>query len=640
MVLDPNARRGGDARHFHTWAAAVAALVVLAGLAQPDAAKPASLPPSGAILFSSLAPRGWDVYLAGVGAEARRLTDHQALDYNASFSPDGQRIALVSERDGNLELYSVNRDGSDLKRLTSDFALDDHPAWSPDGNKIAFCSTRQPASMPGKPWNAIYVMNADGSDVRRISPKDAPDYSPAWSPAGDWIACASGEGTPRAPRETAQAGGADLYVMKPDGSERKLVVKNGGWPAFSADGQSLYFHRVVGAETKSPDSEGQAAKQQEKWGIWRVNVDGSDLERITPADVEAYTPRVSADGKWLVAAIRRGEHRQIERMDLATKKLTAVTKDPADHWNPSISADGTQVLYHKTASEFTIVPNVEVWGSPPGCEFQMLRLAGAFPALAPDGKRLALVAGNFARLDVMNIDGSGRKNLITAPARTVFSLSWAHTGDRIAFTHGGTFQGPESKVDIETVAPDGSNRKALTENAANNGFPSFSPDGKQLVFRSGRDGSKNLYIMNREGSGVRRLTEGKWTDTMADWSPTGEWIAFASDRDKDFEIWLIKPDGSGLKKLIGGGNVRHNHPHFSPDGQWLVFASQRAGLSAEEVSLPHQFQPFGDLFAIRLDGTGLLRLTHNGFEEGTPAWGAIMDVRPSTEGKKGDGYEF
>jgi Tol biopolymer transport system component len=567
-------------------------------------------PPTGTILFSSLAPRGWDVYVADLSMDrTSRLTDHAALDYNAALSPDGNRLAFVSERDGNLELYAINRDGRGLKRLTDDFALDDHPAWSSDGKRIAFCSTRQPSASPGQAWNAIYVMNADGSGVRRVSPADAADYSPAWSPRGNLLACASGSGA---------AGGTDLYVMKSDGSGRKLVVKDGGWPAFSADGESLYFH----------------SKRQGKWGIWRVHRDGSGLERMTADDVEAFTPRASADGKWLVMAVKRGEYRQIERLELASGKLTALTKEPADHWNPSISADGRQVLYHRTAPGFT-VPNVEIWGSPPACKFQMLRLAGAFPALAPDGKRLALVSGNFGQLDVMNLDGSGRKNIFSSAKRTVFSLSWAHGGDRIALSHGTAFQGPESKVEIETIAPDGTHRKALTDKAGNNGFPSFSPDGKQLVFRSGRDGHKNLYLMHRDGSGVRRLTEGKWTDTMADWSPSGEWIAFASDRDKNFEIWLIKPDGSGLKKLIGGGGVRHNHPHFSPDSQWIVFTSQRAGLSAEEISLPHQPQPYGDLFAIRLDGSGLMRLTHNGFEEGTPAWSAAMNVKPSKQGGQG-----
>jgi Tol biopolymer transport system component len=138
-------------------------------------------------------------------------------------------------------------------------------------------------------------------------------------------------------------------------------------------------------------------------------------------------------------------------------------------------------------------------------------------------------------------------------------------------------------------------------------------------FRSGRSGSKNLYIANRDGSGIRRLTAGNWTDTMGHWSPLGDWIAFASNRDGDFHLWLIKPDGTGPRKLLGG--ARYNHPHFSPDGKWLVFASSYANTSVEAVSLPRTDEPFGELFAIRVDGTGLIRLTHNGSSEGTPVWG-------------------
>ena len=199
---------------------------------------------------------------------------------------------------------------------------------------------------------------------------------------------------------------------------------------------------------------------------------------------------------------------------------------------------------------------------------------------------------------------------------------------------GGTFQGPKGDVDVATVRPDGSGYRRLTDDPGNDGFPSFAPDGKRLVFRSGRGGSKNLYVMNHDGTGVRRLTEGRWTDTMADWSPTGEWIVFASDRGGDFEVWLIRPDGSGLRTTVGGGG-RNNHPHCSPHGRGAVFTSRRAGHSAEEVSLPHQPQPYGELFAVRLDGAGLTRLTHNGFEEGTPAWGPPLPSKPSREGGKG-----
>src|SRR5262249_44158381 len=148
----------------------------------------------------------------------------------------------------------------------------------------------------------------------------------------------------------------------------------------------------------------------------------------------------------------------------------------------------------------------------------------------------------------------GRKTIVTAQNKEIFSLSWALKGDRIAFAYGAAFQTSERKTDveIETIAADGSARKTLTARAGMNAFPAFSPDGKQLVFHSTRDGPKNLYIMNADGTGVRRLTEGKWTDTHAAWSPTGEWIAFAGKRDDGkFAIWLIRPDGTGLKRLVG-----------------------------------------------------------------------------------------
>ncbi|MCI0460044.1 MAG: DPP IV N-terminal domain-containing protein [Gemmataceae bacterium] len=596
----------------HLLALTLVALAAWATARQPEPAKDGR--PRGTIAFSSLAPRGWNLYVADVKTgQARRLTAHPALDYNASFDPTGQHLAFVSERDGNMELYRVGSDGSGLKRLTRDFALDDHPAWSPDGKRLAFVSTRQAHPKPGRAWNAVYVMDADGNNVRRVSPKGTSDYSPAWSPKGDLLVCVSGSGKP---------GGTDLYVMRPDGSGRRLVIRDGGWPTFSADGEGLFFHR----------------KRDDRWGIWRVRLDGTGLERVTPEDVEASTPRAGADGKSLVVAVKRGERRQIELLDLATKRLTAVTKGSAEHWNPSLSPDGWHVVYHK-AEPGHVAPNVELWGAPPGTELRLLRLGGAFPAFSPDYKRVALTGGNFARIDVMDMTGSNRKTIFEGKSRTVFSLSWAHSGGRIAFSHGTAFQGPEGEVNIETIAPDGSGHRKLTTDSGNNGFPSYAPDGKRLVFRSGRDGSKNLYVVDADGKNVRRLTEGKWTDTMADWSPTGEWIAFASDRGGNFEVWLIKPDGTGLKKLIGGGG-RHNHPHFSPDGQWVVFTSQRAGLSAEEISLPRQPQAYGDLFLIRLDGTGLTRLTHNGFEEGTPAWAPVLDLRLSGDGRKGPADEY
>src|SRR3954453_21509588 len=78
--------------------------------------------PAGTIAFSSLAPRGWDLYRLEIETrETRRLTRHDTLDFNASFAPDGNRIAFVSERDGNPEIYAIDPAGSSPRRLTDCF---------------------------------------------------------------------------------------------------------------------------------------------------------------------------------------------------------------------------------------------------------------------------------------------------------------------------------------------------------------------------------------------------------------------------------------------------------------------------------------------------------------------------------------
>jgi Tol biopolymer transport system component len=140
-----------------------------------------------------------------------------------------------------------------------------------------------------------------------------------------------------------------------------------------------------------------------------------------------------------------------------------------------------------------VIPNVERWGAPPGTDLKLLRLMGAFPAFSPDGKRLALV-GDLSRLDQMKTDGSGRETIFAGRYRGLFSTSWAHQDERIAFAVGGVFEGTGAEVDLMTVRPDGSGLRQLTRQTGNNVFPSFSPDGKQLIFRSGRSSNKNLYL--------------------------------------------------------------------------------------------------------------------------------------------------
>jgi Tol biopolymer transport system component len=107
------------------------------------------------------------------GSNVVRLTTNTASDSDPNWSPDGTKLAFVSDRSGNFEIYSMNADGSNVTQLTPNRAYDADPAWSPDGSMITFTTNRNGL-------NEIAVMNADGTRKTVIS--NGPDGFPDWQP--------------------------------------------------------------------------------------------------------------------------------------------------------------------------------------------------------------------------------------------------------------------------------------------------------------------------------------------------------------------------------------------------------------------------------------------------------------------------
>jgi TolB protein len=110
--------------------------------------------------------KGWGQTGSGLRLATTSLTGIQPVtdlndDTAPALSPDGQRIAFMSRRDGNWEIYVVNADGSELQRLTNDPADDGLPTWSPDGRALAFVSNRD------GPW-AVWAMLPNGQDQRKL----------------------------------------------------------------------------------------------------------------------------------------------------------------------------------------------------------------------------------------------------------------------------------------------------------------------------------------------------------------------------------------------------------------------------------------------------------------------------------------
>ncbi|XP_043720719.1 uncharacterized protein LOC122668190 [Telopea speciosissima] len=589
------------------------------------------------------------------------LLPNQTLTLDPTPSPPLQLLLYVTERLGysNIYLdayYIVDSIDFNLKRRSAfespsriqvplfhpkqtdaKISMKDRPSIA--GENLIYVSTHENSGVPRKSWAAVYSTNIITGENRRLTPYGIADFSPSVSPSGVWTAVAS-SGEKGWDGEVEELN-TDIYVFKTrDGSERIKLVDHGGWPCW-IDDFTLYFHR------RSDDG---------WWSVYRASLPRlrrirSELvviERVTPPGLHAFTPAASPSNKSFIAVATRrpsSDFRHIELFDLVRnefRELTRKVSPNSHHYNPFISPDSTLVGYHRcrrSSKEGTGGPLMLENLESPLNDLSLFRIDGSFPSFSPDGERIAYVG--FPGVYVVNRDGSGKRQVLPG---TAFSTAWDWKRRGVIYTSIGPIFAEESTdVDIVSVAVDEDKNgemgyapyKKLTIGGKNNAFPSPSPDGKWVVFRSGRSGYKNLYLMDAiegEKSGLRRLTEGPWTDTMCNWSPDSEWIAFASDRDNpgggSFAIYVIHPNGTDLKKVVHSGeDGRTNHPWFSPDGKSIVFTSDYVGVSAEPIANPHHFGPYGEIFTAKVDGSGIQRLTHNSYEDGTPSWGPTF-IKP------------
>ena len=183
------------------------ALLVVAGMAATSPSAWASFPGlSGQLAYQATGGARPSVFTIQPFLESldneKQLTLDDATSTQAAWSADGRRIAFVTDRDGNPEIYVMDADGTNQTRLTTNPALDSYPTWSPgpsDSARIAFTSTRD-----GNP--EIYVMDADGTDQTRLTFSAGVDQRPDWHPRGARIAF-----------ESSRDGNYELYDMAADG---------------------------------------------------------------------------------------------------------------------------------------------------------------------------------------------------------------------------------------------------------------------------------------------------------------------------------------------------------------------------------------------------------------------------------------
>lgn len=224
--------------------------------------------PDGRLAFTSYLKRNPDLYLIdprGNPESLQRFSFFPGVNASPSWSPDGKQIALMLGKEGKSEIFLLNADGSNPRKLTKSHGNEATPRWSPDGKWIVFVSDRS-----GSPQ--LYIMRSDGSDVRRLTYEGNYNTHPSWSPKGNRIAYCGREG-----------GRYQIMTIRPDGSERQVLTSGSGdneSPCWSPDGRYIAFSSNRAGGSK----------------IYIMNANGSNQRRLTSG---------SSGGEWSPAWSKR-----------------------------------------------------------------------------------------------------------------------------------------------------------------------------------------------------------------------------------------------------------------------------------------------------------------------------------------------
>jgi TolB protein len=255
------------------------------------------------------------------GSHARRLTARNQ-DFNPAWSPDGSKILFHRFVQGeHVDLFVMNARGKHMTRLTSAPNLDGFGAWSPDGSRIAYTRNFR---RDGGHTSQIFVMDADGGNVEQLTNSSYSSGFPTWSPSGRRIAFTSGRECES--RQQRRCGTA-LYVMKAAGSARHRIgpfnrTAHVQYPAWSPNGRWIAYDRAGDCCAST--------------GIYLVRPSGAKHHRIT--NNVAGHPSWSPDGRWLAVDFRpEAQKSDIWAISRDGDNLRRITRAPAFESTPSWS---------------------------------------------------------------------------------------------------------------------------------------------------------------------------------------------------------------------------------------------------------------------------------------------------------------
>ena len=534
----------------------------------------------------------WDVQAPPLPTRKVSIDVDEGTWMNVDLSPDGQTIAF----DLLGDIYTMPISGGTPTRISEGLAFDMQPQFSPDGSMIAFTSDRNGG-------DNIWIMDSDGSNKRQITKeKFRLLNAPTWSPSGQYIAAKKHFTTSRS------LGTGEIWLYHLGGGDGIQLVKKPndrfqkelGEPTFSVDGKSIYFTR----NTTPGDTFIYAQDtNQEVFAIERYDMATGEKETVIDGAGGAVRPTPSPDGKHIAFVRRERGQSKLYVKTLASGIVKKVYDDldqdmqgtwavhgvyPTMDWTPNsreivfwaggkikrVDLDGNaRDIPFRIADDRDVIdaPRPQIDVAPDRFATQMPRYA----TVSPNGQRV--VFESLGKLYVKSLPNGQPKRLTRSggTSREAFP-SWSRDGRRVVYVS----WDDETLGVIRTTSASGGTGRAITKSPGHYRRPTFSPDGKTVVFEKGSGG----FLLSEkwsEGTGIYRMSSGG--GAMERISKSGSNPHFGKNSDR---VYFTTRDG-GKSALVSSnlnGGEKNTHAtadlvtefEVSPEGDFLAFRENYA----------------------------------------------------------------
>lgn len=532
----------------------------------------------------------WDVNVAFGPTSPLEFETTEGTWMNLDISPDGTQIVF----DLLGDLYVMPVAGGTATRLSEGAAFDMQPRFSPNGESIAFASDRDGATN-------LWIVDRDGANPRQVS-KEKKWFinSPTWSADGDYLFARHHFVAQR----SLGAGEIWLYHVRGSGglqvTEKVTFQKDAGEPSISGDGRYLYYSKDV---TPSPTFEYNKDPNGAIYAIVRRDLATGDERRVVDIQGGATSPAISPDGKHLafIRRIRLQSHLYIQNLETGEQWsiFDGLDKDLQEAW-----------AIHGLYPQYSWTPdgkNIFIWGhgkiwrvdveARQGAEVpfharveQRIHDALRFPqkvfepefpvrmlrhvATSPDGGEVVYSAlGRLYR----KVLPDGAPARLTEDEHIEYAPSYSPDKSTIVYA---TWSDDE-KGRIRTIAPDGSGARELVSVRGHYANPSFSPDGKHVVYRRTTGDSvrgetfgtdPGIYVVSFDGVDGGEPSLVRESGAAPRFDHTGERVYFRERRDDKTVLASVELDGSEEIVHLEFENATQIVP--SPDGRWVAFVER------------------------------------------------------------------